>query len=149
MQVSVRRHSTFDLFPCTAVPPPEHPALPPATEGQEYDPPRLNHFRNKKPDSSLARSSRRPHALSCPQSPKAKSTPPPLRASPQPIRSLSEGYHESRRCSRDTYPESYITKYTSIRRKKTDSSRAPRSHHPHNMPLPRSPTANSTGVPRS
>ena len=29
---------------------------------------------------------------------------------------LREGYHESRRCSRDTYPESYITKYTSIRR---------------------------------
>jgi len=28
-----------------------------------------------------------------------------------------EGYHESRRCSRCTYPESYITKYTSIRRK--------------------------------
>ena len=28
-----------------------------------------------------------------------------------------EGYHESRGCSRDTYPESYITKYTSIRRK--------------------------------
>jgi len=27
-----------------------------------------------------------------------------------------EGYHESRRCSRDTYPESDITKYTSIRR---------------------------------
>ena len=27
-----------------------------------------------------------------------------------------EGYHESRRCSRDTYPESYITKYTSIRK---------------------------------
>ena len=25
-------------------------------------------------------------------------------------------YHESRRCSKDTYPESYITKYTSIRR---------------------------------
>jgi len=25
-------------------------------------------------------------------------------------------YHESRRCSRDTYPESYITKYTSIQR---------------------------------
>jgi len=23
---------------------------------------------------------------------------------------LWEGYHESRRCSRDTYPESYITK---------------------------------------
>ena len=29
---------------------------------------------------------------------------------------LWEGYHESRRCSRDTYPESYITKHTSIRR---------------------------------
>jgi len=28
-----------------------------------------------------------------------------------------EGYRESRRCSRDTYPESCITKYTSIRRK--------------------------------
>jgi len=27
-----------------------------------------------------------------------------------------EGYHESRRCSRDTHPESYITNYTSIRR---------------------------------
>ena len=27
-----------------------------------------------------------------------------------------EGYRESRRCSGDTYPESYITKYTSIRR---------------------------------
>jgi len=26
------------------------------------------------------------------------------------------GYRESRRCSRDTYPESYITRYTSIRR---------------------------------
>jgi len=25
---------------------------------------------------------------------------------------LWEGYHESRRCSRDTYPESHITKYT-------------------------------------
>ena len=25
-------------------------------------------------------------------------------------------HHESRRCSRDSYPESYITKYTSIRR---------------------------------
>ena len=24
------------------------------------------------------------------------------------------GYHKSRRCSRDAYPESYITKYTSI-----------------------------------
>ena len=26
------------------------------------------------------------------------------------------GYHESRRCSRDTYPESCITQFTSIRR---------------------------------
>jgi hypothetical protein len=25
------------------------------------------------------------------------------------------GYHETRRCSRDTYPESYIIKYTSMR----------------------------------
>ena len=25
------------------------------------------------------------------------------------------GYHESKRCSRDTHPESYITKYTGIR----------------------------------
>jgi len=30
----------------------------------------------------------------------------------------SEGCRESRRCSRDTYQESYITKYTSIRRLK-------------------------------
>jgi len=29
-----------------------------------------------------------------------------------------EGYHESERCSRDTYPESYITKYSSIRRQR-------------------------------
>ena len=27
-----------------------------------------------------------------------------------------EGYHESRRCSRDTFPESYITKYENIQR---------------------------------
>jgi len=27
-----------------------------------------------------------------------------------------EGYRESRRCSRDSYPESYITKYTIVRR---------------------------------
>ena len=31
---------------------------------------------------------------------------------------LREGCHESRRCSGDTYPESNITKYTSIRRNK-------------------------------
>jgi hypothetical protein len=30
--------------------------------------------------------------------------------------SITQGFHESRRCSRDTYPESYITKYTSIQR---------------------------------
>ena len=29
---------------------------------------------------------------------------------------LWEGCRESKRCSRDTYPESYITQYTSIRR---------------------------------
>ena len=29
---------------------------------------------------------------------------------------LWEGYHERRRCSSDTHPESYITKYTSTRR---------------------------------
>ena len=29
---------------------------------------------------------------------------------------LRVGYHESRRCSRDTYPESCTTKYTSIRK---------------------------------
>ena len=28
--------------------------------------------------------------------------------------SSHEGYHESRRCSRDTYPESYITEYTLV-----------------------------------
>ena len=27
-----------------------------------------------------------------------------------------EGYRESRRCSRDTYPELFVTQYTSIRR---------------------------------
>ena len=35
---------------------------------------------------------------------------------PHPHPNLWEGYNESRRCSRDTYPESYITKNTSIRR---------------------------------
>jgi len=35
---------------------------------------------------------------------------------PCPCDHLWEGCRESRRCSRDTYPESYITKYTSIRR---------------------------------
>ena len=29
---------------------------------------------------------------------------------------LDGGYHESRRCARDTYPESYTTKYSTIRR---------------------------------
>ena len=29
---------------------------------------------------------------------------------------ILEGYRVTRRCSRDTYPESYITKYTRIRR---------------------------------
>ena len=31
------------------------------------------------------------------------------------VGSLWEGYHVSRKCSRDTYPESYITKYTSMK----------------------------------
>ena len=39
-------------------------------------------------------------------------------------RALREGCRESRRCSRDTYPESYITMYTSIRRKKGVAQRA-------------------------
>ena len=34
---------------------------------------------------------------------------------PNPRMPLDPGYHKSRRCSRDTYPESCITKYTSIR----------------------------------
>jgi len=29
---------------------------------------------------------------------------------------LREGYHEGRRCSRNTHPESYITKYTKNKR---------------------------------
>ena len=33
-----------------------------------------------------------------------------------------EGYHDSRRCSRNTYPESYITKYTCIRGLNSSSS---------------------------
>ena len=33
-----------------------------------------------------------------------------------------EGYHKSRRCSRDTYLESYITKYTRILRKTSAGS---------------------------
>ena len=36
---------------------------------------------------------------------------------------LKEGNHESRRFSKDTYPESYITKYTS----KRGTRRAPRA----------------------
>ena len=36
-------------------------------------------------------------------------------APPKKLDHVWEGYHESRRCSRDTYPDSYITKYTSIR----------------------------------
>jgi len=36
---------------------------------------------------------------------------------------LWEGCRESRRCSRDTYPESYISKNTSIRRKQWQTSR--------------------------
>jgi hypothetical protein len=32
---------------------------------------------------------------------------------------LGEGFCESRRCSRDTYPESYITEYTLVYKDKT------------------------------
>ena len=35
-----------------------------------------------------------------------------------------EGYRESRRCSRDTYPESYITKYTLVYEDKTQPVRS-------------------------
>ena len=43
------------------------------------------------------------------------------------LRVDGEGCRESRRCSRDTYPQSYITKYTSIRRQKAvrDAGGAP------------------------
>ena len=37
---------------------------------------------------------------------------------------LWEGCRESRRCSKDTYPESYITRYTSIRRYSARRARA-------------------------
>ena len=37
-----------------------------------------------------------------------------------------EGYRETRRCSRDTYAESYITKYTSIRRLKSNEEQTDR-----------------------
>ena len=37
---------------------------------------------------------------------------------PRGDRLLWEGCRENKRCPRDTYPESYITKYTSIRRKR-------------------------------
>jgi len=40
---------------------------------------------------------------------------------------LWEGYRESRRCSSDTYPESYIAKYTSIRRQSRPEIRARRA----------------------
>ena len=37
-----------------------------------------------------------------------------------------EGYRENRRCSRDTFPESYITEYTTMRRyhRSTSSTRS-------------------------
>ena len=37
--------------------------------------------------------------------------------------SIRERYHESKRCSRDTYPESHITKPTSMRRCNVAASR--------------------------
>ena len=33
---------------------------------------------------------------------------------------LWEGYHESRRCPRDTYPDSYITKYTTKKNRENE-----------------------------
>jgi len=45
---------------------------------------------------------------------------------------LWEGYHERRRCSRDTNPESYITRYTSIR--KTSQNPPPTSPEVTNSP---------------
>jgi len=44
----------------------------------------------------------------------------PLKVCPSMIDSGLEGCRESRRCSRDTYPESYITKNTSIRSQSTN-----------------------------
>ena len=41
------------------------------------------------------------------------------------LRKLWEGCRKSRRCSRDTYPESYITKYTSIRGTPSQSNISP------------------------
>ena len=45
-----------------------------------------------------------------------------------PVRPLRERFHESRKCSRDTYPESRITRYTTIRIKKAPA-RARVLHH--------------------
>jgi len=46
------------------------------------------------------------------------------------------GYKESRRCSRDTYPESYITQYSSIRRlyRSTQSIRTTQGLHTQSCP---------------
>ena len=43
---------------------------------------------------------------------------------------LVVGYHAGRRCLRDTYPESYITKYTIMRRKNSGAQRPPFSWSP-------------------
>ena len=48
------------------------------------------------------------------------------------ISGLWEGYHESRKCSRDTYPGSYITKYTGIRREISFKAHSvEEDHRPH------------------
>ena len=49
---------------------------------------------------------------------------------------LREGYHESRRCSRDTYPEPYITKYTSSRRLLLSSLNMPVTFPTDKAPIP-------------
>ena len=47
-----------------------------------------------------------------------------------------EGYRESRKCSRETYPESYITKYTSIRKFHSFSARCLHSSIPLDLCIP-------------
>ena len=53
-----------------------------------------------------------------------------LQQAPVPSKSIQElilwkGYRESRKCSRDTYPELYITKYTRTRRETRKKSDPP------------------------
>ena len=54
-------------------------------------------------------------------------------------------YRESRRCSRDTYPASYITKYTSIRRFKAHRQHRRRGRRPRRRSPPCPPTSRQPG----